>query len=47
MVEYLFVIFYMCVVMLLNLGHQLTKGETCGDGRRRECTIYECQQNGS
>ena len=21
------------VVMFLNLGHQLTKGETCGDGR--------------
>ena len=34
MVKYLFVIFYLCVVMFLNLGHQLTKGETCGDGRR-------------
>ena len=21
-----------CVVMFLNLGHQLAKGETCGDG---------------
>ena len=30
MVKYLFVIFYLCVVMFLNLGH----GETCGDGRR-------------
>ena len=35
MVKYLFVIFYLCVVMFLNLGHQLAKGETCGDGRRR------------
>ena len=34
MVKYLFVIFYLCVVMFLNLGHQLEKGETCGDGRR-------------
>ena len=34
MVKYLFVIFYLCVVMFLNLGHQLAKGETCGDGRR-------------
>ena len=25
---------YLCVVMFLNLGHQLAKGETCGDGRR-------------
>ena len=33
MVKYLFVIFYLCVVMFLNLGHQLVKGETCGDGR--------------
>ena len=33
MVRYLFVIFYLCVVMFLNLGHQLEKGETCGDGR--------------
>ena len=33
MVKYLFVIFYLCVVMFLNLGHQLAKGETCGDGR--------------
>ena len=34
--KYLFVIFYLCVVMFLNLpvGHQLGKGETCGDGRR-------------
>ena len=32
MVKYLFVIFYLCVVMFLNLGHQLAKGETCGDG---------------
>ena len=36
MVKYLFVIFYLCVVMFLNLGHQLAKGETCGDGRRRK-----------
>ena len=35
MVKYSFVIFYLCVVMFLNLGHQLAKGETCGDGRRR------------
>ena len=34
MVKYLFVIFYLCVVMFLNRGHQLAKGETCGDGRR-------------
>ena len=34
MVKYLFVIFYLCVVMFLNLGHQLAKGETCSDGRR-------------
>ena len=34
MVKYLFVIFYLCVVIFLNLGHQLAKGETCGDGRR-------------
>ena len=34
MVKYLFVIFYLCVVMFLNLGHQLAKGETCGEGRR-------------
>ena len=33
MVKCLFVIFYLCVVMFLNLGHQLAKGETCGDGR--------------
>ena len=33
MVKYLFVIFYLCVVMFLKLGHQL-KGETFGDGRR-------------
>ena len=32
--KYLFVIFYLCVVMFFNLGHQLAKGETCGDGRR-------------
>ena len=25
MVKYLFVIFYLCVVMFLNLGHQLEK----------------------
>ena len=29
MVRHLFVIFYLCVVMFLNLGHQLAKGETC------------------
>ena len=34
MVKYLIVIFYLCVVMFLNLGHQLAKDETCGDGRR-------------
>ena len=34
MVKYLFEIFYLCVVMFLKLGHQLAKGETCGDGRR-------------
>ena len=34
MVKYLFVIFYLCVVMFLNLGHQLAKGETCGDSGR-------------
>ena len=34
MVKYLFVIFYLCVVMFLKLGHQLAKGETSGDGRR-------------
>ena len=32
MVKYLFVIFYLCVVMFLKLGHQLAKGETCVDG---------------
>ena len=32
MVKYLFVIFYLCFVMFLNLGHQLAKGETCGGG---------------
>ena len=35
MVKYLFVIFYLCVVMFLNLGHQLPKGETRVDGHRR------------
>ena len=35
MVKYLFVIFYLCVVMFLNLGHKLAKGETCGDGHCR------------
>ena len=34
MVKYLFEIYYLCVVMFLNLGHQLAKGETCGDGSR-------------
>ena len=34
MVKYIFVILYLCVVMFLNLGHQLAKVETCGDGRR-------------
>ena len=34
MVKYLFIIFYLCVVMFLSLGHQLAKGETCVDGRR-------------
>ena len=34
MVKYLFVIFYLCIVMFLNLGYQLAKGETCGDGGR-------------
>ena len=32
--------------MFLNLGHQLAKGETCGDGRRGNA-LFECQQNGS
>ena len=32
MVKYLFVIFYLCVVMFLKLGHQLVKGETCCAG---------------
>ena len=32
MVKYLFVIFYLSVVMFLNLGHQLAKGMKCGDG---------------
>ena len=27
-------LFYLCVVMFLNLGHQLAKGETCGVGGR-------------
>ena len=39
MVKYLFVIFYLCVVMFLKLGHQLAKGETCGDGRRGNARI--------
>ena len=39
MVKYLFVIFHLCVVMLVNLGHQLAKGETCGNGRRRNAQI--------
>ena len=34
MVKYLFVIFYLCVVMFLNLVHQLANVETCGDGCR-------------
>ena len=34
MVKYLYVIFYLCVVMSLKLGHQLAKGETFGDGCR-------------
>ena len=34
MVKYLFVIFYLCVVMFLKLGHQLAKGKTCCAGRR-------------
>ena len=34
MVKYIFVIFYLCVVMFLYLGHQLAKVETCGVGRR-------------
>ena len=34
MVKYLFVISYLCVVMFLNLGHQLAKGEKYGDGGR-------------
>ena len=35
MVRHFFVIFYLCVVMFLNLGHQLPKGETCGYGHCR------------
>ena len=34
MVKYLSVIFFLQVVMFQNLGHQLAKGETCGDGGR-------------
>ena len=34
MVKYLFVIFNLCRLMFLNLGHQLAKSETCGDDRR-------------
>ena len=34
MVKYLFVIFYLSIVMFQYIGHQLAKGETCGDGRR-------------
>ena len=34
MIKYLFAIFHLCVVMFLNLGHQLAKGETCVDGCR-------------
>ena len=34
MVKYLFVIFYLCVVMFLNLVYKLANMETCGDGRR-------------
>ena len=33
MVNYIFVIFYLCVLMFLNLGQQLAKGEICGVGR--------------
>ena len=50
MVKYLFVIFYLCVVMFLNLGHQLAKGETCGDGSRgiaRYRNANNDKQNGS
>ena len=49
MVKYLFVIFYLCVVMFLNLGHQLAKGETCGYGRRWNALYIanNDKQNGS
>ena len=50
MFKYLFVIFYLCVVMFLNLGHQLAKGETCGDGRwgnARYINANNDKQNGS
>ena len=50
MVKYLFVIFCLCVIMFLNLGHQLTKGETCGDGRggfARYTNANNGKQNGS
>ena len=46
MVKYLFVIFYLCVVMFLNLGHQLAKGETCGDGRRRNARYMNSKSVG-
>ena len=45
MVKYLFVIFYLCVVMFLNLGHQLPKGETCGDGRRGNARYMNANMN--
>ena len=34
MVKYVIVIFYLCVVMFLNLGHHIAKAETWGGGRR-------------
>ena len=44
MVKYLFVILYLCVVMFLNLGHQLAKGETCGDGRRGNARYFSANK---
>ena len=45
MVKYLYAIFYLCVVMFLNLAHQLAKGETCDDGYRDENKTVHRQDN--
>ena len=44
MVKCFFVIFYLCVVRFLNLGHQLAKGERCGDGRRRNARCMNAKK---